>query len=92
MSAQAQQDTTRYAALMAWTIIQKHRAAYDAITSALMAGKGLSECIKAAEAAEVTKEAAGVAAATAMAEAIKKETPQEKAARERAEDAARGRF
>ena len=92
LSAQAQQDTTRYAALMAWTIIQKHRAAYDAITSALMAGKGLSECIKAAEAAEATKEAAGVAAATAMAEAIKKETPQEKAARERAEDAARGRF
>merc|ERR1719201_3157728 len=29
---QQQQDTTRYAALMAWTIIKKHPRAYDAIT------------------------------------------------------------
>ena len=87
-----QQDTTRYAALMAWTIIKKHSAAYDAIVNALEAGKGLSACLEAAEAAEKGQSQADKAAAVAKAEAISKETPQEKAAREREEMAARGRF
>ena len=80
-----QQDTTRYAALMAWTIIKKHSAAFDAIVAALDAGKGLSACLEAAEQAEAGQSAVDKAAAEARAEAISKETPQEKAAREREE-------
>ena len=87
-----QQDTTRYAALMAWTIIKKHSAAYDAIVNALEAGKGLSACLEAAEQAEKSQSEADKVAAIAKAEAIAKETPQEKAAREREEMAARGKF
>lgn len=56
--AREQQDSTRYAALMAWTIIQKHGAALDAITEALLEGKGLSACLQAAEAAEMKRKQA----------------------------------
>ncbi len=35
------QDLSRYAALTAWTIIKKHQRAYEAITDALNAGKGV---------------------------------------------------
>lgn len=87
-----QQDTTRYAALMAWTILDKHRAAFDAITAALDGGKGLSACLEAAEQAEARQSDDAKAAAVARAEALANETPQEKAAREREEMAARGRF
>jgi len=90
--AQKQQDTTRYAALMAWTILKKHPFAYDAIAKALDEGKPLSECLRAAEEAEASRSEVEVAAAAAVAETMAKETPQQKAARERAEDAARGRF
>jgi hypothetical protein len=90
--AQKQQDTTRYAALMAWSILQKHEAAYKAICGALEQGKGLSACLEAAEEAEKGQEAAAKVAAQAKADAIAKETPQEKAAREREEMAARGKF
>jgi len=89
--AQKQQDTTRYAALTAWTIIKKHPAAYDAITAALSEGKGLSACLAAAEQAEVQAATAEVTAVESRAEAVAKETPMERAARERAEDAARGK-
>lgn len=92
LTGQQQQDTTRYGALMAWTILQKHEAAYDAITAALSEGKGVAECLQAAEQAEAGQGAVAAQAAAQKAEAIAKETPQEKAARERAEDAARGRF
>jgi hypothetical protein len=34
---------TRYAALMAWTIIKKHERAFDAITAALESGTSLSD-------------------------------------------------
>merc|ERR1711965_514527 len=68
--AQKQQDTTRYAALMAWSILQKHSAAYEAICDALQQGKGLSACLEAAEAAELGQEEAARAAAQAKAEAI----------------------
>jgi len=91
LNGQQQQDTTRYAALMAFTIINKHRAAYDAVTAALEAGKGLNECLQAAEEAEMGRLNLGASATAVKAEAIAKETPQERAARERAEDAARGR-
>lgn len=50
--AQQQQGTTRWAALMAWTIQKKHPRAYEAVTAALIDGKGLAECLQAAEAAE----------------------------------------
>jgi len=90
--AQKQQDTTRYAALMAWTIVKKYEAAYDAIVGALSEGKGLVECLRAAEDAHAVQGEAKAAAAAARAEAIAKETPQERAAREREEMAARGRF
>ena len=92
LSSQQQQDATRFAALTAWTIIKKHERAYDAITTALSEGKGLADCLAAAESAEQGRSAADTAEAAAKAEAMAKETPQEKAARERAEDAARGRF
>jgi hypothetical protein len=52
LPAKAQQDTARYAALMAWTIIKRHGPAWDAITQALLNGKGLAECLAAAEGAE----------------------------------------
>lgn len=87
-----QQDTTRFAALMAWSIIKKHEAAYDAIVLALSEGKSLAACLEAAEKAETSKSAADKQAAATKAETVAKETPQERAARERAEDAARGRF
>ena len=77
---------------MAWTIIKKHPRAFDAIAAALEDGKSLAECLRAAEAAEEGQAEQEAAAATAAAEAIKRETPQERAARERAEMAARGRF
>ena len=88
--AQKQQDTTRYAALMAWTILQKHEAAYTALCDALEQGKGLSECLELAEAAEKNQAESTRAANEARAAAMAKETPQEKAAREREEMAARG--
>lgn len=53
--AQEQQDTTRYSALMAWTIVKKYEAAYEAITAALLEGKGLAACLRAAEEAEAAK-------------------------------------
>jgi len=92
LQSQQQQDTARYAALMAWTILQRHSRAYDAITAALDAGKGLADCLRAAEIAEAGQADTDAAAAASTAEAIRKETPQERAARERAEDAARGKF
>jgi len=92
MQANEQQDLTRYAALTAWTIIKKHERAYDAIVGALQEGKGVVECLRAAEEAEATQSQAQKVEAEAKAEAIAKETPQEKAAREREEMAARGRF
>jgi len=92
LPSNGQQDLTRYAALMAWTIIKKHEAAYDAIVSALEAGKGVGACLQAAEQAEAGKSTAAKKAAAAKAEALAKETPQQKAAREREEMAARGRF
>lgn len=91
VAADQQQDTTRYAALMAWTIIKKHERAFDAITAALEAGKSLGACMQAAEDAEKGHSAEAKAGAVAKAESMAKETPQERAARERAEDAARGR-
>ena len=91
LSSQQQQDTTRYAALMAWTILKKHERAYDAITTALKEGKGVAECLQAAEQAEAAQGEAAAKAASERAEAIAKETPQEKAARERAEMAAEGK-
>jgi len=92
MQANEQQDLTRYAALTAWTIIKKHERAYDAIVSALEQGKGVAECLRAAEEAEMSQTEVQKAAAETKAKAIAKETPQEKAAREREEMAARGRF
>jgi len=92
LSANAQQDVTRYSALMAWTIIKRYNRAFDAITAALEEGTSLAGCLRAAEAAEAAGAQADVATAEATAEAIKKETPQERAARERDEMAARGRF
>lgn len=89
---QKQQDTSRYAALTAWTIIKKHQAAFDAITAGLEAGKGLGDCLRAAEAAEAAQSESDKVRAASKAEAIAKETPQERAAREREEMAARGRF
>merc|ERR1712023_47429 len=91
MPGKTQQETTRYAALTAWTIIKKYNRAYDAITGALEQGKGVSECLRAAEEAEVIGAKADAAAAVAKAEAIKKETPQERAARERDEMAKEGK-
>ena len=38
ISAQKQQDVTRYAALMAWSILQKHERALEAIAAALEEG------------------------------------------------------
>lgn len=58
LAARAQQDTARYAALIAWTIIKRHRPAWDAITQALLDGKGLAECLAAAEKAEADSKAA----------------------------------
>jgi len=92
LAPQKQQDTSRYAALTAWTIIKKHEAAFDAITAALGAGKGLGECLRAAEEAEASQSERDKVAAVGKAEATAKETPQERAAREREEMAARGRF
>lgn len=92
MSAQEQQDTTRYGALMAWTIGKKHANALDAVTEALAAGKGLAECLRAAESAERGQAEADAAAAAAAAEKLANETPQERAARERQEMAARGKL
>ena len=92
LPAEKQQDTTRYAALMAWTIIKRHERAFDAITAALEAGKSLAECLQAAEEAEKGQSAEATAGAVAKAETVANETPVEKAARERAEDAARGKF
>mmetsp|Transcript_19843 Transcript_19843/g.58396 ORF Transcript_19843/g.58396 Transcript_19843/m.58396 type:complete len:365 (+) Transcript_19843:140-1234(+) len=86
-----QQDTTRYAALMAWSILQKHERALEAIAAALEEGAGLATCLEAAEAAEAGRDEAERAAADARAEALARETPQERAAREREEMAARGR-
>ena len=83
--AQQQQDTTRYAALMAWTICKKHEAAFNAIATALEEGKGLSECLQAAETAEAAQSVNAKAAAAVAAEAQAKETPQQRAAREREE-------
>lgn len=77
---------------MAWTIIKKYERAFNAITTALEAGKGLGDCLRAAEEAEAAGAEADASVAVAQAEAIKKETPQERAAREREEMAARGRF
>jgi len=92
LSPQKQQDTSRYAALTAWTIIKKHGKAFDAITAALGAGKSLGECLRAAEEAEAMQSEADKVAASSQAEVVAKETPQERAARERDEMAARGRF
>jgi len=92
LPAEKQQDVTRYAALMAWTIIKKHERAFDAITAALEGGKSLGECMQAAEDAEKGQAAASKAGAAAEVKAQLSETPQERAARERAEDAARGKF
>lgn len=91
LSAQAQQDTTRYGALMAWSIIKRHARAYEAITKALGDGKSLAACLEAAEAAEAGASAEEAAAADIKAKAMLTETPQEKAARERAEMAAEGK-
>ncbi|EOD24788.1 hypothetical protein EMIHUDRAFT_457692 [Emiliania huxleyi CCMP1516] len=94
-------DTTRYAALMAWSILQKHERALEAIAAALEEGEGagLATCLEAAEAAEAGRDEVERAAADARAEALARETPQERAAhtpteraaREREEMAARGR-
>ena len=65
---------------------------FDAITTALQEGKGLAECLKAAEEAEAGQSVADAAAKAERAEALAKETPQQRAAREREEMAARGRF
>ena len=91
MKANEQQDLTRYAALTAWTILKKHERAYEAIVSALEQGKGVAECLQAAETAEAAQSQSQKAEAAARAEAIGKETPMERAAREREEMAARGR-
>jgi len=85
------QDKTRNAALVAWTILKRYQAAFDAIVAALAGGQGLAATLKAAEAAEAAKSRASSTLATAEAEAVAKETPQEKAARERAEMAAEGK-
>lgn len=92
MSAQQQQDLTRYAALTAWTIIKKHESAYDAIVAALSNGQSAAQCLEAAERAEANQSAEEKAAREAKAEAMAKETPQQRAAREREEMAARGRY
>ena len=92
LPAEKQQDVTRYAALMAWTIIKKHERAFDAITAALEKGSSLAECMQAAEDAEKGQAEATKVGAAKKAETQLNETPQEKAARERAEDAARGKF
>ena len=55
------------------------------------AAQGLGECLRLAEEAEANKGAAETAAAAARAEMLKSETPQQKAAREREEMAARGK-
>ena len=73
-------------------IIKKHQAAFDAITAALGEGKGLADCLRAAEEAEAAQSESDKVAAVAQADALAKETPQERAAREREEMAARGRF
>jgi len=52
---QQQQATTRYSALMAWIIVKKYEAAYEAVTAALLEGKGLAACLRAAEEAEASK-------------------------------------
>ena len=49
---QEQQDLTRYAAFQAWVIVKKYEKALDAMTQALLDGKGLVECLRAGEAAE----------------------------------------
>ena len=64
---------------------------YQAITAGLEAGRSVAQCLEAAEKADQGVGAAAAAAAATRAESIAKETPQERAARERAEDAARGR-
>ena len=87
-----QQSTARYAALEAWSIVNRHRKALDAIADSLQEGKALGECLRAAEEAEAGQAEADAAAAAAQVEARAKETPQERAAREREEMAARGRF
>merc|ERR1711908_74965 len=50
--AEEQQSTTRWASLMAWTIIKKYQRAYDAIYEELLAGSDLATCLSKAEAAE----------------------------------------
>jgi len=92
MAANEQQDMTRYAALTAWTIVKKHEDAFDAITEALAQGKSAAECLQAAEAAELGSAAKAEAAKRAKEEMLANETPQQRAAREREEMAARGRF
>jgi hypothetical protein len=52
IEARAQQDTARFAALMAWTIQRKHARALDALCAALGEGEPLGACLRAAEAAE----------------------------------------
>ena len=64
----------------------------EAITTALSQGKSLGECLLAAETAEASRSVEEQAAAAAAAEARATETPQERAAREREEMAARGKF
>ena len=66
--------------------------AFEAITTALSQGKSLGECLLAAETAEASRSVEEQAAAAAAAEARATETPQERAAREREEMAARGKF
>jgi len=73
-------------------IIKKHPAAYEAVSQSLAQGKSVADCLQAAEAADLGQAAADAAAATAQEEKIANETPQERAAREREEMAARGRL
>lgn len=60
LPAKSQQDTTRYAALMAWTILKRHGAAWDAVTEALLEGGELADCLAAAENAEAARKSATV--------------------------------
>ena len=50
--AQAQQGITRYAALMAWTILKTNERALNAVSDALYRGEMLGECLRLAEEAE----------------------------------------
>jgi len=62
MAAQAQQDTTRWAALMAWTILKKYDQQYEAAYGALRDGADLRAAVAAIEGVEANAPAASAAA------------------------------